>query len=529
MRARRWMGPAVAVVLGATGCTILLGENKDFHEIGGAGGGAGSAGSTGASIGGTTGSSQPMACMPGETKVCTGTLVPGGKAWGGPGDDAGLAIAYDAMGDVVVAGYFHATVDFGGKMLTTPDASSDGFVAKYDPTGALLWVWQLGGVGDDRATAVVIDAQGDVLVTGNYATQVTLGTLAATPSGPGIFVAELDGAGNPKWLQGFGESAGSSSTSSGIALGTGGRVAIAGYLAGSLDLGSKMLTTPSNTDYDGIVVALDSSSGAFLWSRQVNDTTGNNQGFIAIATTSPGGFVVVGSGAGDVDFGDGEPVEAPTTTQPNVLAVAYSADGTGITWKQIYGGSTASPGQIANAVAVGSGGNIFITGTFAGQSTFGDAPLQAAGTQDLFVVDLNGGDGTTTWAESFGSSGNNDQGLGIAADPCSIVVSGRFQGTLSIGSFTLTGQAPTNGLVMKLGAASGDVLWAEQVGSGTASSEVEGAAFDPRTSDPRGSSAVTGAFNAQIDVDSEAPDSGVDSGTSTSQGGADAFFVHLSP
>ncbi len=81
-------------------------------------------------------------------------------------------------------------------------------------------------------------------------------------------------------------------------------------------------------------------------SQQANDENHRDQFFYGVAARPAGGFVAVGSGSGDVDFGDGQPVESPTSMPlPNVLAVAYAADGKSILWKQIYGGSMTNPDQ----------------------------------------------------------------------------------------------------------------------------------------------------------------------------------------
>src|SRR5262249_53344050 len=69
---------------------------------------------------------------------------------------------------------------------------NDAFVAKYNSSGALQWVWQAGGggAGFDFYWDVALDAQSNVYVAG------LLGTNAIAPSGSGgAFVAKYDPAG----------------------------------------------------------------------------------------------------------------------------------------------------------------------------------------------------------------------------------------------------------------------------------------------------------------------------------------------
>ena len=68
-----------------------------------------------------------------------------------------------------VVGTFFGTVDFdrehslsgGADVLTA--SNRDGFLAKYDPTGALVWVVWFDGnpAGDATADAVAIDERGN--------------------------------------------------------------------------------------------------------------------------------------------------------------------------------------------------------------------------------------------------------------------------------------------------------------------------------------------------------------------------------
>src|ERR1043166_9462717 len=65
------------------------------------------------------------------------------KAFGGGARNYARAVAVDSQGNVIVAGDFSGTADFGGMILTAPDPygvwAADMFVAKYSPSGSLLW------------------------------------------------------------------------------------------------------------------------------------------------------------------------------------------------------------------------------------------------------------------------------------------------------------------------------------------------------------------------------------------------------
>lgn len=66
-------------------------------------------------------------------------------------------VAFDVMGDLYAVG----TTRRGGGM-----GDQDGYIARYDPSGGLVWIRQSGRNGIDRAAAVALDEEGFVYVAG---------------------------------------------------------------------------------------------------------------------------------------------------------------------------------------------------------------------------------------------------------------------------------------------------------------------------------------------------------------------------
>ena len=107
------------------------------------------------------------------------------------GDDLADAVrdaAIDAAGNVYVVGGALSTDLLPGAPVRAygGNAKEDAFVAKFDPTGQVLWWTFLGGPGPDRAQAVDIDPNsGEVVVGGSAADgfPVTAGTVLTTFQG----------------------------------------------------------------------------------------------------------------------------------------------------------------------------------------------------------------------------------------------------------------------------------------------------------------------------------------------------------
>ena len=78
------------------------------------------------------------------------------KTWGGSGQDRGLGVAVDASGNIYVTG---ETASFGA-------GSFDVVLLKFNSAGGLLWQKTWGGSSDDFGSAVVVDASGNLYITG---------------------------------------------------------------------------------------------------------------------------------------------------------------------------------------------------------------------------------------------------------------------------------------------------------------------------------------------------------------------------
>ncbi len=82
-------------------------------------------------------------------------------------------------GGAVVTGFFSGSTTFGpGEPNQTVLSSAGGrdiFVAKYDPTGALVSAWSAGGPADDFGDGISLDPNGDAFVSGRFAAAATFG------------------------------------------------------------------------------------------------------------------------------------------------------------------------------------------------------------------------------------------------------------------------------------------------------------------------------------------------------------------
>jgi len=140
------------------------------------------------------------------------------------------------------------------------------------------------------------------------------------------------------------------------------------------------------------------------------------------------------------------------------------------------------------SIATDSQGNQYITGLFSNTANFGSHTLTASGDSiDIFVAKLDPA-GNWLWAVKAGGL-DSDEGSGIALDGAgNAYVTGRFRGTATFGSHTLTSNGYNDVFAAKLDP-SGNWLWAVNAG-GMSSDWGVGIAVDDF-----GHACVTGTFH----------------------------------
>jgi hypothetical protein len=190
------------------------------------------------------------------------------KTWSGV---APRAIAVGSRDEVIATGFFEGTVDFGGGPLVSA-GFEDIFVVELDPSGGTMWSKRFGGHGTDQAAGVAVDADGNIVLTGDFNDTLDFGgpplVSVQDPSlfGPSrdLFVARLDAAGNHLFSQRFGDAI-TDQSGQWVSTDSSNDILVTGFLGGSADFGLGPLTTASPASTDGFVVKFD-SGGTALWS-----------------------------------------------------------------------------------------------------------------------------------------------------------------------------------------------------------------------------------------------------------------------
>lgn len=328
------------------------------------------------------------------------------------------AAVVDTAGNVIIAGDFRGSTDFGGGSVSSR-GESDGFIAKYNADGVYQWAVPIGGSTIDFARAVGVDANGDVFVGGTFSGTVNFGgglvTAAGATTTHDMFIARYRGAtGAYVWAKRFGNDG--LDHLDGLAIDRDGAVIIGGSFSGGVAFDTTTLFSDMGSP-SGMLVKLDPTAGAVQFAKGVA------HGTPVLATDRAGNILVAGNKPQDGSAG-GPPL-------PGSFFVAkYSPAGAHV-WSHGF----AIP---MRQIAADSLGDVVITEAFTDPLDLGDGVvLTSAGGQDGFVAKLRSETGATVWGTRFGGT-EFDGASGLTIDALDrICVTGSFAGFAEFGGETV--------------------------------------------------------------------------------------------
>jgi VCBS repeat-containing protein len=314
---------------------------------------------------------------------------------GAAGSDLSQSVAVDASGNIYIAGYSSATW---GSPVRAFGSGNDGYVAKFDSSGNLLWNTFLGGTGTtDQANGIAVDASGNVYVVGQA--NATWGTpVRAYAGGVDVFVAKLNAStGALTWNTFLGAGSGTNDYGYGIAVDGSGNIYVDGDSNASW--GAPIRAYSSGSD---AFVAKLTSAGALSWNTFLGGTGSDGANGIAVdagGNVYVGGFSSATWGTPARSYGGGF----------DMMAAKLSSAGA-LSWNTFMGSAGY---EIAYGLALDGSGNLYLSGY--GDTTWG-SPVQAySGGYDAIAVKISNS-GALSWNTFMGDAGSNDLGGGIALD-----------------------------------------------------------------------------------------------------------------
>ena len=331
-----------------------------------------------------------------------------GKAFGGTDGDVPYGIDVDSNGNVFVVGTYAGTVDFdpgAGTTSRTSRGNNDNFVVKLTTDGNFAWVKEFGGANEERATAVVLDSNNNILITGLFNDNVDfnpapLETNTVTGNYADGFVLKLDPNGGYLWAKGFGGS--SADYGEGIAVDSNNNVYVTGRYTGNVDFDPGAgITTIAGSATNGAFILKLNSDGNFGFARGF-DGTGQDVG-LEIEVDSGGNILTAGQFQSTVDFDPGAGT-ANLTTSPSSAVFLLKLDSSGnYLWAKSWGGSGDTPYDLK----ITSSNDVLLSGDYLGTVDFdpnaGTSNYTVQDTTDGFILKLDSS-GNFVWVSTLRGS-----------------------------------------------------------------------------------------------------------------------------
>ncbi len=347
------------------------------------------------------------------------------RSAGGYSTDEAQAIAIDSSGSAYVHGFYNGTAYFDSTNLNAV-TGNEGFVAKYDTNGTVVWAIRCGGGGPATWAGVAVDAQQNIYASGTFNGQGTFGnTNISSVGGYNPFVMKLNPSGEMIWVRTFGGRGHSYGRA--LAADAAGNVVLTGGFTDTLMFGERCLFSRGGEDI--FLVKLDTNGGV-LWTQSTGD--GNQESSYAAAFDPAGNVYVGGSFNSSVNFGITNLI---SQGGQDCFLAKYDLNGS-VIWALSFPGNS---DDAINSLAIDRWGSVHV----AGQSH--SSPLQAGSTNlphyggyDVFAAKLTP-EGATLWASRLGmGGGNHEYGYGLGLDPSgNIHITGQFSYGFPIGNTNL--------------------------------------------------------------------------------------------
>jgi hypothetical protein len=289
---------------------------------------------------------------------------------GGAGPDAVSAMALDGDGNVAIAGFFNSAAFFSGTTLVSK-GGRDAFVAKLTPAMTLTYAKQVGGTGDDAATALAADGASNLYLAGTFSQVADFNPGAgesnlSTKGGQDAFLLKLNSAGNLAAVRQFGGTGNDSAA--GVAVDRFGNTLVTGTFTNTVDFDpSASVVNLTTAGGDDVYVAKLDGSLNLAWARRAGGA--NPDAARALTVDKAGNVYSTGQFNGTVDFDPGAGTLALTGTSgvANGYAWKLNASGNVLYAKMLRTSAGFCEGR---SIALNAAGEVMVAGMFSGTVDF---------------------------------------------------------------------------------------------------------------------------------------------------------------
>ena len=306
----------------------------------------------------------------------------------GNSQEKGTGITLDASKNVYVSGYFNSTtLTFGSNSVSSginDGSTNNAFLAKFDSTGANLWVKgstsNASTNGDAYAFGIGTDASGNVYVTGSFGSDFIVFNAQSIPNNGynDIFTVKYNTSGVFQWLKTAGDS--DDDGANAISVDASGNSYITGRIGGSSTVAFGAHSITNSAINPTVFLAKYDVNGAAQWARTTQGDYYSFNQANSVSLDASGNPYIIGYYSSDsLRFGGATLINASIATggpggdyNYDVFVAKYKASGS-LSWVRTAGGDS---NDIGNGIATGLNNALYITGMFQSPSiSFAGIPL----------------------------------------------------------------------------------------------------------------------------------------------------------
>lgn len=398
------------------------------------------------------------------------------KSFGGSYSESGNSVVTDTSGNVYTIGVFMGRVDFdpnidSSYIITSTDYTTDIFINKFNSSGIFQWAKRVGGKGYDEGTAIAIDANQNLYITGLFEDSADFDPSAgehilfSTENSQDVFVAKYNSLGDFIWARSMGGN--SFDIGKSICTDKLGNVFVSGYFVdvADFDPSSSHYYLSSQGNFDAFLLKL-SSSGALQWAKGFGGM--NYDIAYSVSVDQQGNVYTTGQFQDTLTYNIIAPNKLVSKGAEDIFIIKLSTFGN-VIWAKSMGSNQS---DIGYSIAVDKNSNVYSTGQFQGTVDFnpdlGISNLSALKT-DIYILKFDSL-GNYSWVKSFRSTTNSGIGNGfdIGLDNLNnVVLTGLFSNTYDFdpdtSTYILNSGGSSGVFVAKLNLL-GEFIWAENYG-----------------------------------------------------------------
>ena len=310
------------------------------------------------------------------------------KSFGGDGFDLPSDIHIDQNGHILMTGLFEGNTSFESTVISSA-GNYDGFLAKFDSEGTLIWIKPFGGADYDTGVSLVSDNSTNIFITGNFSGTATFDAVSKTSqNGQDIFLAKFNDSGNIQWIVAAGGN--DTDRSKKVLLTSENKLLLLGEFASDISLGSTSFTSLGS--YDVFKVTYDPILLEWVNASQYGST--GEVGLAQAVLDSSDNLYVAGSFKNTLSI---NPLSKNSEGDYDTFVSKILANGT-VAFLKSFGSSSLDK---SSSLVVKENGELFLSGYFTQTGNFEGVQKFNKGIYDVFILKLSSS-GSLTWVLSFG-------------------------------------------------------------------------------------------------------------------------------